>query len=150
MVPPERFVVVAAAAAGDIMLSLVDLGSIDESTSSGAIYSLYQTASLTSDEVRNLAPCIRSHLLLVRPLADGAVSASTAAAVSESVDRRTSRKRPQREEKLQADGGQLDIFAEDPATDLERKSVTAVERSFGSLRGMAQSLRSTMSSTQLL
>jgi len=66
----------------------------------------------------------------------GAVSASTAAAVSESVDRRTSRKWPQREEKLQADGGQLDIFAEDPATDLERKSVAAVERSIGSLRGM--------------
>jgi len=109
MVPLELFVVVvAAAAAGDIMLSLggglgfkaglevawmlllsvhrmmslVDSGSIDESlldllrialdaTSSGAIYSLYQTASLTSDEVRkiersvrlmaarNLAPCIR-------------------------------------------------------------------------------------------
>ena len=58
------------------MMSLVDSGSIDESlldllrialdaTSSGAIY---QTASLTSDEVRkierimaarNLAPCIR-------------------------------------------------------------------------------------------
>ncbi len=102
MVPLELFVVVAAAAAGDIMLSLlgfvaglevvwmllfsvhrmmslVDSGSIYESllnllriapdtTSSGAIY---QTASLTSDEVRkiersvrlmaarNLAPCIR-------------------------------------------------------------------------------------------
>jgi hypothetical protein len=98
---------------------------------------------------RNLAPCIRFHLLLVRPLADGAVSASTAAAVSESVDRRTSRKSSQWEE-LQADGGQLDIFAEDPATDLKRKSVAAAERSIGSLRGMAQSLRSTMSSTQLL
>ena len=86
---------------------------------------------------RNLAPCIRSHLLLVRLLADGAVSASTAAAESESVDRRTSRKSPQREE-LQADGGQLDIFAEDPATDLKRKSVAAAERSIGSLRGMAR------------
>jgi hypothetical protein len=61
-------------------------------------------------------------------------AATAAAAVSVSVDRRTSRKRPRREE-LQADGGQLDIFAEDAATDLKRKSVAAAERSVGSLRG---------------
>ena len=97
MVPLELFViVVAAAAAGDIMLSLggdlgfeaglevawmlllsvhrmmslVDSGSIDESlldllrialdaTSCGAIYSLYQTASLTSDEVRKIVRSVR-------------------------------------------------------------------------------------------
>ena len=90
MVPLELFVVVAAAAAGDIMLSLlgfvaglevvwmllfsvhrmmslVDSGSIYESlldllriapdaTSSGAIY---QTASLTSDEVRKIERSVR-------------------------------------------------------------------------------------------
>ena len=90
MVPLELFVVVAAAAAGDIMLSLlgfvaglevvwmllfsvhrmmswVDSGSIYESlldllriapdaTNSGAIY---QTASLTSDEVRKIQRSVR-------------------------------------------------------------------------------------------
>jgi len=52
------------------MMSLVDSGSIDESlldllrialdaTSCGAIYSLYQTASLTSDEVRKIVRSVR-------------------------------------------------------------------------------------------
>ena len=156
------------------MMSLVDARSIDavvdgslldlleialDTTSSGAIYSLNQTASLTSDEVRKIERSVRS--MAVRGLhIDGCISsplpacdptcywfvrwllvlclpstaATAAAAVSVCVDRRTSRKRPRREE-LQADGGQLDIFTEDPATDLKRKSVAAAERSVGSLRG---------------
>jgi hypothetical protein len=131
------------------MMSLVDSGSIDKSlldllwialdaTSSDEVRKIERSIRLMA--ARNLAPCIRSQLLLVRQLTDGAVSASTAAAESESesVDRWTSRKSPQREE-LQADGGQLDIFAEEPGTDLKRKSVAAAERN-GSLHLLSEQL----------
>jgi hypothetical protein len=158
------------------MMSLMDVGSIDavvdrslldllrialDVTSSGAIYSLYKTESLTSDEVRKIERSVRSmtarnlHIdsyscsplpaydptcywfvrwLMVLCLPSTAATAAAAVSESVSVDRRTSRKRPRREE-LQAYGGQLDIFAEDAATDLKRKSVAAAERSVGSLRG---------------
>lgn len=158
------------------MTSLVDAGSIDavvdeslldllgialDATSSGAIYSVNQTASLTSDEVRKIERSVRSmtardlHIdgyissslpacdptcywfvrwLMVLCLPSTSTATATTATATVSVDRRTSRKRPRREE-LQADGGQMDIFAEDAATDLKRKSVVAAERSVGSLRG---------------
>ena len=67
----------AQRASYDVFATSIDESLLDllwialDATSSGAIYSLYQTASLTSDEVRkiersvrlmaarNLAPCIR-------------------------------------------------------------------------------------------